>query len=598
MGSIVLGTLMVAWSCLLLLGPTLAWRSLRRESALSIAGGATVTASVVMAVSHVVGAGGVPTRPSMLGLVAMAALLLVLAVIGHLCSPEREAVLHGTDVVSVGVALGLGVWVTLPPAIELLRAGAAFGVASLGNADIAFYALRAENLTVAGFADSRHVINGSLSAAVTGNGRLGALALVTFVSAGTGLPSWQATLLTMGVAVFLLALALNAFARALWPDRPRAVAMGTVGACLSGLACFNYGHFFLAQTIGIAGIAVALAGATSLALRTDDAPTSRSAVVEIVGGGALVLYAYGHLSGPVFVLLSFWTLVLTFIARRDSGRSVAVATGRCLTGVAGALALGAPAIPAAISMTFAAGQLDSGWPLAPLTSVDALFWPRLPPMSAPIVPTRPALVIGSWILVLFVAGFVLWTTHRRGHTSAAIAAALLTCASTIVVVAASVHYGPENYKTWKLLSYLLPLVLAAVLPALADVKAAGRSVGLALLALLAGVSLLGPAVAWSVPTRVTGADAVKLALDPRITELSRLNLRLTNTWEAMAVAAVVDPAVSFTTRASYFTANGGDAIDASTCTLVRVDDLGPDERRAAVRLNATYAVIPTPAPCA
>ena len=231
-----------------------------------------------------------------------------------------------------------------------------------------------------------------------------------------------------------------------------------------------------------------------------------------------------------------------------------------------------------------------------MSSATVLFWPQpAPPWENG---GGTLLVAGTWVLAGLVAAIALWFAHARGPRDSARVAAIVVVGCAALGLAGALGYGPANYQAWKLQSYLLPILLVALLPALRHVTISQSPVGQSVLCAAAGAMLLSPSVAWSAAPRSTPNELIELADSPAITRLSSVNVYLPDKFEAMAVGAVIGPQTTFSNRMSYFTSRGPEPeASPTTCTLIRAARAEPNTP-GVIRVNATYVLVPRPARCA
>jgi hypothetical protein len=589
--SVAVNALVIVWISLLLFAPSLAWSLSRHSSASIFAGGAALTLVTISGVTFTAGLLGFGSlRPLKAVAVLLAVVLLWVLVRGTMTFRKRVGPLRvRPDWFALPLGLCLGVWVLVPPLLSLRRQGLNFGLATIGNNDLPYYVLMAENTAVAGFRNSNHVANYDAGAATRDYMYIGATALINFVSAATGLAVWQAAFATMGVAVCLLAVALWALGKAVWPEARYAVAGAVIVACLAGLSSYIQGHFFLGEVMGLASVATALAGATMLALK----PGSQGFVL-LVAGGALGIYCYPVLGLPVLLMLPFWAVLAAALGGARGRRTLAKLAARSAAGVLVALVLSALSLHNALNVFKGQSSGTAGWSLPVLSSATALVWPMGIGYS-----TSLQNLVASWVIVLAVAMAALMAAWRQGWSVSVRLTSVLLAASSLVVLGVVVTYGQNWYQTWKMESFLLPLVIVVTLPALSAFVIGTVRPGRVVLSASVGAVALGPFISWNLalqqptPAVITSSQLAALATSPSLSNVSSLNIRLPSYFETMSAGAIITKSAVVFTGNSYFPA----LTALHTCTLTKRAMLSPEETNF-TDVGGGYVLLNRPSRCA
>jgi DegT/DnrJ/EryC1/StrS aminotransferase family len=589
--SVAVNALVIVWVSLLLFAPSMAWSLYRHSSASIFAGGAGLTLVAISGVTVTAGLLGFGSaRPLKVIAILLGIVLLWVFIRGTVLFRERVGPLRvRSDWFALPLGMCLGVWVLVPPLVSLGRQGLTFGLATIGNNDLELYVLAAENTADAGFRDSNHLANQNLGAISRDGIYPGATALINFVSAATGLPAWQAALATMGVAVCLLAVALWALGKAVWPKARYAVAGAVIVACLAGLSSYTYAQFFLGGVLGLASVAMSLAGATLLARQSGS-----QGLVLLGAGGALGIYAYGHLGLPVLLMLPFWAVLAAALGGERGRTTLAHVATRSAAAVLVALLLSAVSLHTALNLVRSQRHVGFGWPLPVLSSPTALVWPM-----GIGHPTSLQNVVASWVIVLAVVVVALVAAWRRALRVSVRLASVLLSASSLVVLGAAVIYGPDRYQTWKMEAFLLPLVLVVTLPAFSASIVGTVRAGGALLAAAAGAVVLGPFITWALtlqqptPAVMTPLGLAALAESPSLSNVSSLNIRLPSYFETMSAGAIITKSAVVFTEKSYMP----DLTALHTCTLTKRAMLSPNETNF-TDLGGDYVLLNRPSRCA
>lgn len=594
MVSVAVNASIISWVSLLLFAPSMAW-SLYRHSSLSIfAGGAALTLVAISGVACISGLKGFGSLgPLRVLAVLLGVVLLWVFIRGAVLFRRRVGPLRvKRHWFALPLGLCLGVWVLVPPLLLLGRQGLTFGLATIGNYDLPSYVLAAENTAVAGFQNSNHVANWDMGAFWLNRGYVGVTGLINFTSAATGLPVWQATFPTMGVAVCLLVVALFALGNAVWPMARYAVAGSVTVACLAGLSSYTYGHFYLAGVLGLASVATSLAGATLVARKP-----GLEGFVVLAAGGALGIYCYPHLGIPVLLMLPFWAVLAAVLGGERGRRTLDIVAAKSVGATLVALVLSTVALGTGANIVKAASQVGgagAGWPLPMLSSFTALFWP----MGIGDHTSLPN-VVASWVVALAVAIVALLAARRRGSQVPVRLASVWLSASSLVILGTVAIYGPEQYQTWKMEAFLLPLVIVVTLPALSVWIIGTFRVGRVVMAASAGAVVLGPFISWAptlaspTPAKITSSALAALATSSSLSNVSSINIRLPSGFEAMSAGAIISKSAVAFTKNSYYPP----LTLSSTCTLTTHAMLSAGES-SFTDLGGGYVLLNRPSRCA
>ena len=566
MKTIAVNAAVIVWVSLLLFAPAIVWCSYRRPTPMTFAAGGGTTLALVSLVTYVAGLNGIGSLIPLRICAIVLGLLLAWAVVNGAIriarqwpSGSRPSRAPSPDWATLPLGLFLGVWVLVSPLKAIGRQGLTFGLASLGNPDIANYTLASQNTALSGFTDSHHLANLNLGSWSRDESYIGASALINFVSAATGLSPLQATFATMGVAVCLLAVGLWALGRTIWPSSPFAVGASVVVACLCGMSAYIDAQFFLGSVLGLTGVAIALAGATALAKEPN-----RQAMLAVAGGGAAGIYCYAHLGLPLVVLLPFWAVFAAFVGGQRGARRLFAVVARSVVAVIGALALAAVALNEAFNLIRVTSKIEAGYPLPVPTSVATFVWPT----GIGPDPSRGA-VVASWLFVFVAIAVALAAAWRRGLHGPVRIAAILTLACVTLTIIFGGIYGPDRYQSWKIGAFLLPLAVVVALPAVGATATGISRIGRPMLGAAIGAVLLCPILVWSPslhpvnPGKITTSQLIALGRSPALAGVASVNIRLPSPLQTMAAGASISRSSVIFTQNSYYSP----VVSLNTCTV-------------------------------
>ncbi len=589
----------VAALTLLLLVMPLALPPLRRNMSFLALGAAwCVSLSVFSLVTCLVALGG-------WGALAP---LRVVAVLGALAAIASLGIYQRGDLrltrrawlVAIGtlvVVTGIGMLELMPVFGQFAQTGVTLGLATVDNHDIDNYLMAADNIARSGYTNSNHILNVDYGQWGLNNNYMGATTLLLVMPAITGLEIWQTAMAAMVVAVGLMAVSLAALTESLWPGRPRAAAIGGVLGVSIPLSSYVIGNYFLGSVLGIASLAVVLAGLTTLARDRDKRAI---AMLAIVAGTASGIYCYPVLMLPALIALPIWLVVVWISAkneRRPSFRSVVVVGALSLLA---ALIIASPSRDAALALLQLQSDQPAGWSMPFVASVFALIaWPGNPPDVGLLAPI-------SWLVVFALAAAVLAVVAKRGHRTSALLTGLLLLGIATALTGAGLIYGTDRYQFWKLMSFIVPLGVAACWPPVYSLFARGRSVreiSYFTLIIVVAFAVLTPfgiwardlskPRAWNPYLFSTSQDLVSLANNQTLANLNTVNVLMSDHFQTMSAGAILPTPSIVLSGPSYFLP----LADANTCTLVANRDAEKVPPAGVIRLNKSYSLIPFPAPC-
>lgn len=586
MATVLIATLLVFVTLVLFLTPLTVPVVRQNLSFLNIGAAFAITVTVLSFVLQIAASAGVGV---LLPLRVTAIVLIVCAVIALVIwRPSgvrtlRIAGFSGSAMIVLIVALGI--WSVIPAYVAIASSGAPFGVASAFNWDPAHYLLVNNNLASTGFDNSGHFANGNIGQFAAGYGYPGASAIQITMAAITGLANWQVTMATMSVAVCFMAIALIALASEIWPRRPRVAVVAGVLASLIPLVSYTVANYFLGGIVGVACLALCLAAATRLARTRKRWVGAAIALTFAISAG---IFSYPVLLVPAILALPLWIIAVRLITRSrispSWGRLIPASVAVFVVGTL----LAAPAYSTALStLKNQAANTDAGWPIAPMSAFDILlFW-------RPFTSTTAGwLIVASWLAVAILIMLAMVFSWRRGAQQSVVISMLLLVGVVLLALAISLQRGAGAYSSWKMLSFLAPIGVAAVAPAFGNIRTSARRVGATALLAVTCVAALAPWFVWSTltPDLTIGADAADLADAKQLRKLEAVNVKLDQGFENMAVAAIIPTNVVVVSGTGYYP----EKIDPNTCTLVTAAAAKGTPHET---INPGYALIPFPAPC-
>lgn len=493
-------------------------------------------------------------------------------------------------VTGFAIAMGGALAGVLVPMWASARGGGGHIAMTLGNGDLYTYVLGAMNLIEEGFGDSGHIAGVDFGAYVARD-YLGAPAVVGFASVVAGpLEPYATAWPAMAVALMLAIGGLAALSRAIAPAMRVPALAGAVVAVMP-LMAYSVGQYFISFVLGLGASALVLAGFLEAASGRAAGNAGLATALRIASGATVGLFSYPHMLVPLVLLAAPGVAVVSVLARnpRRSAVRAGVSAARPIL-----LGLGIAAVAcvgwlgeAIRQVTARAEATATGWPV---------------PTPSPVAVWLSSSLIGAdtarWLLLLAWAGagavalWAVWTRSTGPDRVVALAFLVAASAGGAIVVFALV---PGSYGAFKMASFLIPLVWAAVIPVLLRAGGGAASRGAIVLTVFATAGLLAPIPLWtSGPTsQLSFADIERLTDHPALQGVSSVNLRMDHVIEEMAAAGVLDWAEVHFTLPVY----QGQTAGSDTCTIARLDDFPAGPPPGSTVLNETYVLIPEPAPC-
>ncbi len=589
----------MAFCVLVLLILPLAIPALRRQvSILAVATAGCISITVLTFVASVVARGGwsvlAPLRvTAVIGLIG-AIVTLVIYRRGELRITRRTWVLVLTGLVAI---TGVGMLALMPVFAHFAQTGVTVGLATIANHDIDNYILASQNVAQSGYADSNHILNLDYGSWGSVSNYMGATTLLLMIPAMTGLEVWQSTMAVMVVAVGFMAVCLAALSEALWPGRWRtALIAGVLGVSIP-LTSYVIGNYFLGSVLGVGCLAVVLAGLTTLARDTNKRTLS---MIAIVAGGACGIYCYPVLLLPALFAFPVWLILAWLTADHGSRQTLRTVLISGAMSLVGALIVAAPGLQTAIDLLVLQSDAGVTWTLPFLASFFALVaWPGETTNVGILAPI-------SWLVTIAIVAAALVVAWKRLQRSSALLTGLLLIGIMVAVSGAGLIYGTDRYQFWKLMSFLLPLAVAACWPPVYAVVARGplaRDIRYGVLILVVAFVTLTPFAAWArnlTQLRAwnpylysTSQDMVSLSHSPELANLKVVNVLLPDYWQTMSAGAIV-PTPSIALSGPWYFES---LADPTTCTLVTEKEAKKVPPAGVIHLNGSYSLIPYPAAC-
>ena len=465
---------------------------------------------------------GGPLAGPLLAFVATMAVVgvgLLVAQRDHLAALARSAT-RAAALVAVDVAVLTAIFLPLVP---LGR----FTSVSLGNNDVASYALVTDSLLRDGVDGEDHVEAIDLGDVAQGD----VFGAYTFLGVGASIlqqPAWKITWVAMGAAHVLCVLALTSLGRVVFGAARLPSAVVAIAACSTYLFLYMAGQYFLAQLIGIAAV-------TLLVVVLAASGAAPAAILPALGASAALLVSlvmcYPHMA---LVGAPGWSLPPLAAASRWGlrGMTRVVATGVGAAVVAAAVI--SERLIASIKRTLELGDNVQGFNIPTIAPSQVFGFQR-----QLAYPWSTATIAAS-VAIGLVAVLAFWAAARRRDHSAFAAAAIVLVAFGVYGVLI-VTAGREAYTAAKWLAFFQPMVFVSVvclaLAAIAGHRWAGlRSVSALGGACVAAIAMNGHTAVEPVYRQVGSVLSVELAAineSKDVRALDEVNVDLPSFWETL-----------------------------------------------------------------
>lgn len=509
--------------------------------------------------------------------IAWSAVILVKAIFNKNFQPLTD---FGIILIACGVS-ALSLW---RPIREMANRGIHDGIFTLGNADVANYALDVKAILDKGFAPSNIIENLSYGLHALGD-YSGAMIFLSVPNSFFGDSS--ADLLIAGIVTLnaVLWLSLEKVSRIILGTKQFGFITASVATAGVLIPMHQYivGNFFAAQILSMGLTFLAVGLILERLLNGAD----RGVVAELSVLSALNVFVYPPIGIPMF--LAIWIFVL--------GQDV---TSQIQNLKSSLVFLGVTTFVVGMQWTWAVNLFSAqttvaaGWPLPNISLGSAILW-----VDQLGVPGSPILTQGSWILLVFLFLFSVFSSKGRVNPKVRLMVSAIGVATCLVLALVTFQYGYGYYQMWKALAYLLPLFVVLTISLLFTSKWLGPAKHL-VIGVLIGAGVASTSTLWG-PTinaanqgseAISNPDMTLLSNNLKLQELTSINVQLRPYLETMLASAIIP--VDNVSMASQTYAEA--LVLTDTCTLKRRDELVASDP-VEFEINSTYVVVSIPSLC-
>jgi hypothetical protein len=476
------------------------------------------------------------------------------------------------------LAIAIAVWELLPSLAVSASSGVPLGMASVGNNDVAAYAVSANEFLKSGFSNSNHFVSNDMNNWTKTSAYFTPNTVISFVASIFHLRAWQVMIPVMILAVTFAILSLARLASSFFPKMSKLTAIIIGGVCmLIPLTDYMVANYFLGQVFSIGVGAIILASLTEV---YRDNRLSTLQTIEIVSVTVLGVFTYPPFLIPFFIVSFCWGVGISSILQKKF--NVALILKMSLAILAGEL-LSLPYLKTALGLMLGGMNAGGGggWHLPFLTPQAIFVWPRWIGSSQPF-----SFVMFLWSVFYLGAFIFIYRSNIDTVRKREVGLLFLLGNIGLVAILYLRHMGRDNYQTWKLISYMVPIFILLLLVVLVS----GFRFGHLVLAIVVTVASMAPIAQWwntlHGGSGLVSSDMAMLESRHMTKKYVELNIDVKPWGETMAFAAVVNDSRIHLVAQSYFASSE----NPNDCTLVRNDDSRYTNVR---RVNGTYGIAPS-----
>ncbi len=467
----------------------------------------------------------------------------------------------------------VGLWPVILPVFWLSLAGASGSIVSPGNNDFANFGLGVKSLLSDGFSPSELLSNVDMAtfaakyyptayvfielfSSISSNGPMGGL-----------FPALIAANSIFGLSLYTLAKETldSTKQNFLYLFAPTA-------AGLLPLQQYMSANYFLAQILGMATLAV-----------------NARYLLRVVRLNQINLFDQTLIAGfAIFGLVTYPPIGLVTLIAGLTALSINSARFRRTSDIlltAGLLFASAFFFGKNLSVFLEQTTVLAGWPFIGFNAFGSMFW--APFLSIPVEKYVAFLTWLLAVLALFLSvGLGAWKSKINK------AEAISIVVSTIAIILIEIKLGPDTYQGWKLVSYVLPMIVTYAL--VINFRVFSSKVAMIIISPFLIAAIMTPVTIWGpVPTNPNSGfwngKLHALSTYSIFQTIDSLNIQLGPYAETMMAAAEIPVQRITLAGQSYH----DEMLDLETCTLVPSSLVFSQS----MSLNSNYSLVPFPTRC-
>lgn len=475
-------------------------------------------------------------------------------------------------------AICISIWEYLPTLTLLNSMASSLNMTSIGNNDIANYALTAREYLQTGFTNSERYPDVDFNSYSRDLQHLTVHLLISFTSFISNLAVWKIMNSVMIFTIALNTLVLIKLFRIISKNTKFVLSITTVSiALLNPLNSYVIHHYFLSQSLSLFILVLIIIKSYEIYTKNSLNLIDRIEITSLV---ILSIFSYPSILLPAIFGVLVINLINEKILKKQSLNTIFKKYRDVfIFGVLG-FVISLAYIPRALNILFLHATIKSGWNLPAPNVIGILF--------SPFYISNGINEIISKLLWLGVLALVIGVIIINFKSSKVDKYFLLLFSSINIVYIAQVLIRGEgfgHYQNWKFLSYIFPLIIIFVIAELSKLNI--KLSFLLIPFLIAG--LLAPWSLWKDGNKfgtssIVSKDLVDLQIIKSKYSIDSLNAMIDPFYQTMAVGLVTDINRIYFSSPTYYPLNSND----DSCSLVKNSD---DRYSNKVRINESFSLI-------
>lgn len=456
-----------------------------------------------------------------------------------------------------------------PVLIKKSKIEANLGMITHGNNDITNYTAVAGEFLHSGFSNSLHFLNLNLNSFALNYSYQTPNSLLAFTSTLFDQKPFEVSIPVMIFVIGFSIIAVGAFTQSAWSKLTCSQAL-FVGWLVNTLAITTYiqSHYFLAQMIALGLSAMILESAFTL---LSSGELRRTSILQLGALISISLYTYPHFLIP-FTVIVYLTVSL-YLIFSPQYRNLDLLK-KYLIGATIGIVFSIPYLKYGIRLALNQSRVSAGWRLPEL---NPFFWMIGSAEKKSLLSN--AMLVSMWSIFLIISLLIIRLASREKNVSSfnlVLTLVFISCYLFVVV-----YRGGDflEYSSWKLLSYLFPLLIAIVMGASLNINKINFTVYI----LLAASVTINPSTLWSIGSISTTKDDVAIQSDAKVLSQRELEIDLNPYFQTMQSASLLSDTKLHFKSTSYWP---GTTIE-SVCVLVNSQN---KNYKYKFNINDTYSL--------
>jgi hypothetical protein len=540
----------------------------------------TINLAMFTVINYMLSFVGVKTRHIYLGIVFLIVLLIIIK--GIRSSPD--VLLAGVKskiiltISLLGPALFISIWQYIPTLSLLDLTASSLNMTSIFNNDIANYALAAKEYLNSGFINSGRYPDYDFNTYARDLQHLTVHLLISFTSFVSNLPVWKIMNSVMIFTVALNAIVLIKLFKSISNKKSLLFPILAVSiALLNPLNSYVIHNYFLSQSFSLFCLTLIIIKGYEIYSKSQLNSTDRIEITSIV---ILSIFSYPSILIPAIFGILFINLISEKFLKKERFKPIAQKYRTVMIFGFLGFVLSLAYLPRALNILFLHATIESGWEL-PAPSVIGIFFSPFYISNSISDSTSKLIWLGLLIVVILFIYVNINSKKVNKYYLFLISSIIITFILQVIIRGQGFGY----YQNWKLLSYILPIVITFVVAEI--LKISNKTIVLLVPFLLAG--LYAPKSLWKNgnefgSSSVISNDLVGLNLIKEKYDINSLNVMVGPYYQTMAVGLVTEIDKIYFSSRTYYPINS----DNDSCSLVENSDVRFSNK---VKINESYSMI-------